>query len=87
MENFLKQNLWNLIITFAAIVIAFTTQSQRITSVEAQALEAKQQLVEYSGLVERVIKLEENRTVTTSDISEIKKDVKTLLLLHGQEMK
>lgn len=78
MQEFIQKNLWNLIITFVAIITAWSFLNSRVANLEAKAYDQQQQIVQYSGLVERVIKLEENRQVVASDIKEIKDDLKDL---------
>jgi hypothetical protein len=78
MEEFLKKNFWNLIVTFAGIMVAWSTLKIKLDTTTTLAQENKQAIVQYSTLVERIIKLEENRNVVTSDLSEIKSDMKDL---------
>lgn len=78
MQDFLKQNFWNFVVTLVGISMGWAMLNSRLTTVEAQAQENKQQIVVYSQLVERVVRLEENRAVVAGDIKEIKDDLKDL---------
>lgn len=78
MQDFLKQNIWNFVVTIVGISMGWAMLNARLTTVEAQAQENKQTIVQYSQLVERVVRLEENRAVVASDIKEIKDDLKDL---------
>lgn len=77
-QGFFKKNLWNLIISLIFISMAWSAFNFRLSNVEAQVQENKKQIIEYSELVKRVIRLEENREVVTDDIKEIKADLKDL---------
>lgn len=78
MDGFLKQNFWNLIITFAAIIISWATLSNKLEATATLARENKKAIVQYSNLVERIIVLEEARKNSDTDISEIKTDIKDI---------
>lgn len=77
-NEWIKENFWNLLVTLVAISMGWAVLSARITAVEVKAEESKVEIEKYSQLVERVVKLEENRLNVQSDIAEIKEDLKDL---------
>lgn len=77
-NEWVKENFWNLLVTLVAISMGWAVLSARITAVEVKAEESKVEIEKYSQLVERVVKLEENRLNVQSDIAEIKEDLKDL---------
>lgn len=78
MQDFIKKNGWNLLTLGVGLIIAWTMLNARVDALAAQVQDNKSQIVQYSELVERVVKLEENRSVVASDIGEIKEDIKDL---------
>lgn len=77
-NEWLKDNFWNLLVTLVAISMGWAVLNARLSAVEVKAQEAKEEINKYSLLVERIVKLEENRQSVTSDIKDIKDDLRDL---------
>lgn len=78
MQEFFKQNFWNFMVTLVAVSIGWGALSSRIQAIETQTMENEQKIVQYSQLVERVVRLEENRQVISESLKDIKEDIKDL---------
>ncbi|MCL5018878.1 MAG: hypothetical protein M1426_00140 [Patescibacteria group bacterium] len=70
--GWLKDNLWNLIITFVAIIIAFVTMQARITAVELKEEQLSKKVAEYPSQDFFNLKFQ----TIESNLNEIKQDLK-----------
>ena len=77
-NDWIKKNFWNLLVTLVLISMGWAVFDARLTAVEIKAQESKEEINKYSQLVERIVKLEENRQSVNSDISDIKADLRDL---------
>lgn len=78
MQEFIQKNLWNIIITAGAILIAFSTLSGRVQAVESDHDTLEARIVKIEDLTERLIVIEERTGNNREDILEIKNDIKDL---------
>jgi len=78
MNEWLKENIITIIIYAVGVVIAFTTLSGRVSAVEKDHNLIHNRLEKIEELTERLIVIEERTSNSTSDINEIKEDIKDL---------
>ena len=77
-QDFVKKNLFALLVYGGTLIAILTMQNAKIEANAKEIENNKAQIVQYSQLVERVVRLEENRAVVATDIQEIKGDLKDL---------
>lgn len=78
MQEFLKKNTWNLIVTGIAVILAWANLNSRVNVMAQEHENLDKRLVEIQVLTERVIRLEEARQTSAEDIKEIKEDIKDI---------
>ncbi|QGH72335.1 MAG: type VI secretion system protein [Podoviridae sp. ctg2L5] len=88
LNDWFKQNAWNIIITAVAIVIAWSNLSTRVSAVEASHDRLEATLQQLTNLTERIIVVEERQSNIQATVSEIKSDVKDIkdhFLIDGKD--
>lgn len=82
-KNWLRDNLWNLVVTAVGIIIAFTTIQNRISYLEVRAQTNYDRITKLEVLIEKLPDKEElilQLDPIKSDVNEIKTDLKKHLL-------
>ena len=80
LNKFVEKNLWGILVTLVGVVVAYTTLSYKV-KVQAQRIDNLQNC--QKSILENqsnIIKLQIVQQRLIEDISEIKEDVKTLLM-------
>lgn len=78
LQEFMKKNAWNIIVFVVSLAVLWTNLDNRVDALAKDVQDTKTNIEQYAVLVERIVKLEENRQVVTGDISEIKGDIKDI---------
>ena len=78
LQQFIRDNAWNFIITFALILFGWANLNSRVMAVEGDHTELATRLDKIDDAIQRIIVLEEHDKNLQEDISEIKADVKDL---------
>ena len=76
MSEFIKNNAWNIIFSFAAGFLAWGMLQTRVVALENWKEKNE-------PLVERFLQLEERDKILVEDVKEVKADVKKLLQAEG----
>ena len=80
LNKFVEKNLWGILVTLVGVVVAYTTLSYKV-KVQAQRIDNLQNC--QKSIIDNqsnIIKLQIVQQRLVEDISEIKEDVKTLLM-------
>ena len=80
LNKFVEKNLWGILVTLVGVVVAYTTLSYKV-KVQAQRIDNLQNC--QKSIIDNqnnIIKLQIVQQRLIEDISEIKEDVKTLLM-------
>lgn len=78
LQEFFKKNAWNILVFVVGMIVLWSNLNNRVEALAKDVEDNTKSISEYSALVERVVKLEENRQVVTGDIGEIKDDIKDI---------
>lgn len=80
--NWLRDNFWNLLITFVTLIVAWATMSNKISYLETRA---QNNFDNIEKIQDKIDSLPDTKTLQLeldpikSDLSEVKKDLKTLM--------
>ena len=80
LNKFVEKNLWGILVTLIGVIVAYTTLNYKV-KVQAQRIDNLQNC--QKSIIDNqsnIIKLQIIQQRLVEDISEIKKDVKTLLM-------
>ena len=71
LNNWLKQNLWNILITTAMVILTFSTLQARVKA-------AEEKLDRLEDVVIQIAVLQTRQSIIETDIKDIKSDVKDI---------